>query len=114
MIAHMPIPLRYPILFAATVLAAGAQTLIDNDQVRVLVAHDKPHAKNNPHEHKVNRVMIYLQAGKQELVSGGKTETMSWKAGEAKGTPATTAPHTSEVVSAEPVTIVEIEVKKPA
>jgi quercetin dioxygenase-like cupin family protein len=106
--------LRYPILLAASVLAAGAQTLIDNDQVRVLKVTDKPHVKNNPHEHKINRVMIYLQAGKQEFVSGGKTEPLSYKAGDVKWSPATTAPHTSEVVSAEPVTMIEIELKKPA
>ena len=62
-----------PFCSLRSVLAAGAQTLIDNDQVRVLKVIDQPHVKTAPHEHKVNRVMVYLNAGKQEFVSSGKT-----------------------------------------
>lgn len=108
----MPISLRYSTLFLC-VLAAGAQTLIDNDQVRVIKVVDQPHVKTKPHDHKVNRVMIYLQPGRQEIVSGGKTAVQEWKAGEVKWSPAT-ATHTAEIMSAEPVTMVEVELKKPA
>ncbi len=108
----MPTPLRYSILLLASVLVSGAQTLIDNDQVRVVRAHDRPHVKGKPHEHKVNRVMVYLQPGRQEIVSGGATRVQEWKAGEAKWSPAAST-HTAEIVSDEPVTIIEIELKNP-
>jgi quercetin dioxygenase-like cupin family protein len=85
---------------------------IDNDQARVVVAHDQPHKKGTPHQHKLNRVMIYLQAGTQEFVSEGKKSTLSWKAGDVKWSPAGGV-HTSEIISDSPVTMVEVEVKKP-
>lgn len=85
---------------------------IDNDQARVVIAHDQPHKKGQLHEHKLNRVMIYLQAGRQTVTpEGGKAVTLEWKAGEVKWSPAT-GMHTSEIVSDKPVTIVEVEVKK--
>jgi quercetin dioxygenase-like cupin family protein len=85
---------------------------IDNDQARVVVAHDQPHKKGAPHQHKLNRVMIYLQACTQEFVSEGKKSTLSWKAGDVKWSPAGGV-HTSEIISDSPVTMVEVEVKKP-
>jgi quercetin dioxygenase-like cupin family protein len=106
-------PIRHTLLLLAPVLTAGAQTLIDNDQVRVLKVVDQPHVKTKPHEHKINRVMVYLDPGKQEFVSGGKTNTLQYKAGEALWSPAS-GTHVAEVVSAAPVRIVEIELKKPA
>ena len=106
-------PIRHTLLLLACVLAAGAQTLVDNDQVRVLKVIDRPHVKTQPHEHKINRVMVYLNAGKQEFVSGGKTTPLQYKAGEVLWSPAT-ATHVAELVSAEPVGIVEVELKKPA
>jgi quercetin dioxygenase-like cupin family protein len=93
-------------------LLAQTPAAIDNDQARVVVAHDQPHKKGAPHQHKVNRVMIYLQAGKQEFVSDGKKSTLSWKAGDVKWSPAGGI-HTSEIISDSPVTMVEVEVKKP-
>jgi quercetin dioxygenase-like cupin family protein len=106
-------PIRHTLLLLACLVPAGAQTLVDNDQVRVLKVVDKPHVKTAPHEHKINRVMIYLNAGKQEFVSGGKTTPLQYKAGEVLWSPATTT-HVAEVVSADPVGIVEVELKKPA
>lgn len=108
----MPSSLRYSTLLIASVLAAGGQTLLENDQVRVLKATDQPHVKTKPHEHKVNRVMIYLQSGRQEITSGGKTITQEWKAGDVKFTPASPT-HVAEIVSGEPVTMIEVELKKP-
>jgi uncharacterized RmlC-like cupin family protein len=105
--------LRCSLFLLASVLAAGAQTLVDNDQVRILKVTDQPHSRNKPHEHKVNRVMIYLQSGRQEIVSNGKATVSELKANEVKWSPATTAPHTSEIVSDAPVTMIEIELKKP-
>ena len=63
---------------------------IDNDQVKVLVVNRQPHKKTRLHEHKVNRVMIYLQPGKQnfEYPETKKKSVLTWKAGEAKWSPA--------------------------
>jgi uncharacterized RmlC-like cupin family protein len=86
---------------------------IDNDQVKVIKAVDQPHAKGRPHEHKLNRVMIYLQPGRQEITpQGGKTATLQFKAGEVRWSPAS-GMHTSEIVSDNPVTMIELEIKKP-
>jgi uncharacterized RmlC-like cupin family protein len=78
----------------------------------VVVAHDQPHKKGAAHEHKLDRVMIYLHAGRQEITpQGGKTNTLVFKAGDVKWSPAS-GMHTSEIVSDQTVTIVEVEVKK--
>jgi phage host-nuclease inhibitor protein Gam len=106
----MPHRFRYSILLWASIVAAAPQTLLENEQVRVLKAVDQPHAKGAPHEHKVNRVMVYLNPGKQEFVSNGKASTLQYKAGDVLWSPAA-GTHTSEVVSDVPVTMVEVEVK---
>ncbi|MDQ2841183.1 MAG: hypothetical protein M3Y72_09130 [Acidobacteriota bacterium] len=53
-----------------------AATIIENDQVKVLRALEKPHVKANYHQHKLNRVMVYLQPGRQrfEYQDGGNRE----------------------------------------
>jgi uncharacterized RmlC-like cupin family protein len=114
--ARIVSPQRLLAAFLATgavlVLSAQNPPIIENDQVRVLKVVDKPHAKNNPHEHKLNRVMIYLQPGRQEIVyQDGRKVDLSWKAGEPKWS-AAGGVHTSEIMSDAPVTIVEVEVKK--
>jgi hypothetical protein len=106
--------MRSVLFFAiAARLLAQSQTLIENDQVRVLKVVDQPHSKSQPHEHKLNRVMVYLQPGRQEIIADGKKTVQTFKAGEVKWSPAT-GTHTSEIVSDAPVTIIELEVKKPA
>jgi beta-alanine degradation protein BauB len=99
----------------AAVLPAQNSTVVDNDQVRVLRVNEQPHRKTKLHEHKVNRVMIYLEPGKQEFEypETHRKQTLSWKAGEAKWSPAGEK-HIAEIVSDQPVTIVEVELKKPA
>jgi beta-alanine degradation protein BauB len=102
-----------PILTTAAALAAATpETLIENDQVKVIRVTDAPHAKTAPHQHQLNRVMIYLQGGRQEIVSDGKKTVPEWKAGEVRWSPAGGI-HTSEIVSANPVTMIELEIKKP-
>ena len=58
--------------------------------------------------------MIYLQPGKQdfEYPETKKKSVLTWKAGEAKWSPAG-GKHIAEIVSDQPVTIVEVELKKP-
>jgi quercetin dioxygenase-like cupin family protein len=106
---------RMFLLGLSVAACALAQTppAIDNDQVRVLTAHDQPHVKHALHEHKLNRVMVYLNAGEQEIITqDGKKTTLKFKPGDVKWSPATGL-HTSEVTSSAPVSIVEIEVKRP-
>ena len=52
----------------------------------MLVVTQAPHQKTQLHDHKVNRVMIYLQPGKQnfDYPETKKTQVLTWKAGEAK------------------------------
>jgi quercetin dioxygenase-like cupin family protein len=108
---HLPILIA---ALAAVLHAQNSKTPVDNDQVRVLVVHQEPHQKTNLHDHKVNRVMVYLQPGKQEFEypESRKKSVLTWKAGEAKWSPAGEK-HIAEIVSAQPVAIVEVELKKP-
>jgi quercetin dioxygenase-like cupin family protein len=94
-------------------LVAQTPAAIDNDQAHVLTATDQPHTKGKLHEHKLNRVMVYLQSGRQEFIQeNGKKVTLDFKAGDVKWSPAN-GMHTSEIVSDHAVNIVEVEVKKP-
>lgn len=92
--------------------AQSSRTLLDNGDVKVLSVDVKAHEKTRLHEHKVNRVMIYLQPGRQdfEFQDGHKT-SLTWKAGEPKWSPAA-GMHIAEITSPNPITIVEIELKK--
>ena len=99
---------------ASAAFAQDNRAVIDNDQVRVLRVTQAPHQKTRLHDHKINRVMVYLQPGKQNFEwEGGKKTVLTWKAGEAKWSPAG-GMHVAEIVSDQPVTIIEIELKKPA
>jgi hypothetical protein len=100
------------LLVLAAFAIAQSNPPIDNDQVKVIYAHEQPHKKTKLHEHKVNRVMIYENAGKQILAQeGGQQKTLDFRAGEVKWSPIS-GMHTAEIVSSEPVSIVEIELKK--
>jgi uncharacterized RmlC-like cupin family protein len=96
-------------IFAAIEVAPSA-TLFENDQVKVLRALEKAHVKGKAHEHKMNRVMVYLQSGKQrfEYQDGRKPEVFDWKAGQVKWSPAS-GMHAPEVISDDPFDIVEVE-----
>ena len=88
---------------------------INNAQVHAFVVSDQPHHKGSQHEHAMNRVMIYLDPGHQEIrYANGKVEDLRLKAGEVRWSPAS-GPHTSENVGDKPFRIVEVELKtKPA
>lgn len=108
-----------PEVLALTALAvsawpasAASRTLLENDQVRVVEAVDQPHSPSAPHEHKFNRVMVYLQPGSERITPvGGQPAILTWGAGEVKWSPAG-GRHVSEVTSNAPVTMIEIEIKK--
>ena len=115
MISRMPTLTRLialPLL-ALPLLAQGRPPEIETDQVRVVRALARPHNKTAPHEHKVNRVMVYLQGTRQEIVTkDGKKTLIDAKPGDVKWS-AMNGIHTSEILSDTPVTIVEVELKKP-
>ena len=99
--------------FAAGAAAQSSRTAIDNEQVKVIQVAVEPRQKTRLHQHTVNRVMIYLQAGRQNFdYQGGKKIVLDWKAGEAKWSPSG-GMHIAEITSDKPVSIVEVELKKP-
>jgi quercetin dioxygenase-like cupin family protein len=104
------------LLFAATAAAFPAETVttaVDNDQAKVLNVVVQPHEKTRLHQHKVNRVMIYLQVGRQDFdYQHGKKSVLRFKAGEMKWSPAG-GMHIAEITSDKPVNIIEVELKKP-
>jgi len=109
---------RLPFAFCTAALAALAvlpsAALLDNDQVKVSRALEKAHVKGGFHEHKTNRVMIYLQPGRQrfEYKDGRQPAVFDWKTGQIVWSKAE-GMHAPEVVSDEPFNIVEVELKKP-
>jgi hypothetical protein len=58
--------------------------LYDNDEVKVARALEKAHVQGKFHQHETNRVMIYLQPGKQrfDYQDGRPTAVSTFKAGE--------------------------------
>jgi len=94
-------------------LAQAAHAPIENEYVRVVWATDKPVSKpGNLHEHKQNRVMIYLDSGAIQIkYADGRVDDQKWKAGDIAWSPSS-GMHTSQNVGTSPVRIVEIEVRK--
>lgn len=105
--------MRYPIALLICAFTAMAQNnvVLDNEHVRVLKVTSNPGTRTRMHDHKMNRVMIYLQPGAQDFeFQDGKRSSIQWKAGEPLWSPA--APmHIAVNKSPAPVTIVEIELK---
>ena len=88
--------------------------LFENDSVKVMRALEKAHLKGGFHEHKPNRVMVYLQNGRQrfEYQNGRTPAVFDWKAGQVVWSPAE-GMHSPEVIGNEPFNIIEVELKKP-
>lgn len=85
---------------------------LENDFVRVIDVTAQPGAKTRMHDHKINRVMVYLDAGRQSFEwQNGKPSDISWKAGEVLWSPAAGL-HTALITSDQPIRIIEIELKK--
>lgn len=98
----------------AAVGAEPSANLFENDQAKVVRALEKPHVKGKFHEHKTNRVMIYLQPGSQrfEYQDGREPAMFDWKEGQVKWSVADGL-HSPEVTTDEPFNIIEVEVKHP-
>ena len=101
------------LLLALPLLAQEPRrVVIENEFVRVIDVTAQP-GKTQPHDHKVNRVMVYLDAGEQRTsTEGGRAENIKWKAGQALWSPAV-GTHTAEIRGSKPVRIIEVELKKP-
>jgi quercetin dioxygenase-like cupin family protein len=99
--------------FGASMVEPSAR-LFENDQVKVVRALEKAHVKGKFHEHKLNRVMIYLQPGRQrfEYQDGRSPKVVDWHAGQVDWS-APEGMHAPEVISDEPFNIIEIELKTP-
>ncbi len=114
----MKLPISLLLLSCSVAFSAApthpSATLFENDQVKVVRALEKPHIKGAFHQHKMNRVMIYLQPGRQrfEYQDGRKPEVFDWTAGQVKWSPSD-GMHSPEVVSDAPFNIIEVEFKTP-
>jgi len=110
--AFCALPLLALVMLAGLTAFADSRTLLENDKVRVVQAIDQPHSPSAPHQHKFNRVMIYLQPGGQRITpEGGAPSALKWRAGEVKWSPAG-GTHVSELMGSAPVTMIEVEIKK--
>jgi mannose-6-phosphate isomerase-like protein (cupin superfamily) len=104
--------LALPLVQLPRAISAETPAKIDNDQVRVLFVTSPVGAKSQMHDHKVNRVMVYLDEGTMTLTTAdGKVEKLKFKANQPLWSPAS-GMHISENTSKHPVRIVEIELKK--
>src|SRR5262249_53515431 len=97
-----------PVFLAAQ---GGRPAPLDNARVHVVDAFDKPHSHGAMHEHKVNRVMVYLTKCDTRITdAGGAVEQQHWKPGDVAWSPAR-GPHTSENPNDAACRIIEIELK---
>lgn len=90
-----------------------AATLFENDQVKVVRAAEAAASESKFHEHATNRVMTFLQAGRQrfEFQDGRKPQVIDWKAGQVDWAPAHEM-HAWQVVGGNSFNIIEVLLKK--
>src|SRR5688572_10562877 len=104
------------LLSTAALVAADPvppKVALENEFVKVIDVTAQPHEKTRMHEHKINRVMVYLNAGSQHFEwQQGRPSDLKWSAGEPLWSPAA-GMHIAEITSDRPVRIIEIELKKP-
>jgi hypothetical protein len=111
----MKITLYPALLFMGAALASipthPSAVLYDNDQVKVARALEKAQVQGKFHQHEMNRVMVYLQPGKQrfEYQDGRPTAVSDFKAGEVKWSPPT-GMHAGTVLDHD-FNIIEVELK---
>jgi quercetin dioxygenase-like cupin family protein len=83
----------------------------ENPQVRVLRAHYGPHEAGPPHEHILNRVMVYMTDAKVKVTGAdGTVQMMDASAGDVRMGGA--AKHKEENVSLLPFEVVVVELKR--
>lgn len=82
---------------------------VENDQVRVLRISYGPHEKAVMHEHPAS-VAVFLTDGKGKFTyPDGKTEEISWKAGQTLWLPA--VKHLPENLTDKPFELIQVELK---
>jgi len=93
-------------------LLAQAPTGVTNDYTRTIVATSRPGPKGGIHQHDVNRVMIYLDAGRQHLeFQDGTVKDFTFTPGQVMWDPKG-ALHTSQNLGPATYRVIEIELKK--
>jgi quercetin dioxygenase-like cupin family protein len=87
--------------------------LIENNEVKVARALEKNQVVGKFHQHDMNRVMIYLQSGRQqfEYQDGRQPAVFDWKAGQVVWSPPS-GMHSPKVLDHD-FDIIEIELKNP-
>jgi quercetin dioxygenase-like cupin family protein len=95
----------------AAIPTAPSAPLFENNEVKVVRAFEKYQAVGKFHKHDVNRVMVYLQPGRQrfEYQDGKPPEVVDWKAGEVVWSPSS-GMHSPQVLDHD-FNIIEIELK---
>jgi hypothetical protein len=106
--------MKWTILFLLPILLLAQRPVpVDNACFRVVVAESSPGPKGRMHKHDVNRVMVYLDKGKQQLFfEGGKVKDIPFRAGEALWD-TSGGMHASQNVGGTKFRVVEVELKKP-
>jgi hypothetical protein len=95
----------------AAIPTAPSAVLFENNEVKVLRAFEKAHVPGKFHQHEMNRVMVYLQSGRQrfEYQDGRPPAVFDWTAGQVAWSPAS-GMHSPEVLDHD-FDIIEIELK---
>ena len=97
----------------ASIPTAPSAPLIETDEVKVVRALEKSQVVGKFHQHDRNRVMVYLQPGRQrfEYQDGRQPAVFDWKAGQVVWSPAG-GMHSPQVLDHD-FDIIEIELKTP-
>src|ERR1700721_1562385 len=95
----------------ASIPTAPSAVLLENNEVKVARALEKYQVPGKFHQHDMNRVMIYLQPGRQrfEYQEGRKPAVFDFKAGQVVWSPPT-GMHLGEVMDHD-FNIIEVELK---
>jgi hypothetical protein len=105
--------LAFCLLAGAVLAAQNLKQTFENDQVLINERHGQPH------DHKLNRVMIYFQDGGEILhYLDGKDVTLKWRAGDVRWSPASgmhvsEIPDSMRVAAASSPILLDIGIKKP-
>jgi quercetin dioxygenase-like cupin family protein len=95
----------------ASIPTQPSAVLTDNSEVKISRALESNHELGKFHQHPLNRVMVYLQSGRQrfEYQDGRKPEVSDWKAGQVVWSPSD-GMHAPQILDS-PFNIIEVEVK---
>src|ERR1700691_525799 len=95
----------------ASIPTAPSAVLVENNEVKVVRALEKNQVVGKFHQHDMNRVIVYLQSGRQrfEYQDGRQPAVFDWKAGQVVWSPPS-GMHSPEVLDHD-FDIIEIELK---